>query len=67
MEFYPSYVLKFKTTLRFWMRVTTPASGLPLPKINARFGRSKPEEGRVTLSQKRSMVLNFNTCDGKTP
>jgi hypothetical protein len=49
------------------MRVTPPASGLPLPKMNVRFGRSKPEARRVTLSQKHSMVLNFNTCGGKTP
>jgi hypothetical protein len=65
MVFYPSYLLKFRTILRFWMRVTPPASGLLLPKINACFGRSKPEAGGVTLSQKRSTVLNFNECDGK--
>jgi hypothetical protein len=67
MEFYPSYVLKFKTKLHFWVRVTPSASGLLFPKINACYGRSKPEAGGVILSQKRSMVLNFNTCDGKTP
>jgi hypothetical protein len=46
------------------MRVTPPASGLLFPKINVCFGTSKPEAGGVTLSQKRSMVLKFNTCDG---
>jgi hypothetical protein len=49
------------------MRVTPPTFGLLLPKINACFGRRKPEAGGVTLSQTRSMALNFNTCDAKTP
>jgi len=49
------------------MKVTLPASGLLLPKINTCFGRRKPEAGGVTLSQKHSMGLNFNTCHGKTP
>jgi len=49
------------------MRVTPLTSGLFLPKINACFGRRKPEAGGVTLSQKHSMVFNFNTCDAKTP
>jgi len=38
-----------------------------IPKINACFGRRRPEAGRVTLSQKCSTVLNCNTCDAKTP